>query len=290
MAAQKTDDTAAPGTAPGAAPDVAPGVDLTGRTAVVTGALGRLGPVWAGALLGAGARVVGLDLSADVPAPLDAALDRHGHDRFLLLKADVTERADLAAALAECLSTFGPPTVLVNNAGIDQPPSADGESWRFGDIPGEVSAGILDVNALGTLRACQVFGTDMAERGHGSIVNIGSLYAGMAPDPRLYEHLAQDPPFLKPPAYGMSKAGVCALSRYLAALWGRRGVRVNTLSPGGVLGGQDRRFRELFGARTPMGRMADTTELTGPLLFLASDLSGYVTGTELLVDGGYSCW
>lgn len=265
-------------------------IDLTGATAVVTGALGKLGPVWARALLDAGAQVVGLDLHTDVPPALEESLERLGWGRFLLVKADVTERADLEAALAECMETFGPPTVLVNNAGIDQPPDAGGESWRFGDIPSEVSAAILDVNALGALGACQVFGSEMARRGRGSIINIGSLYAGMAPDPRLYEHLAQNPPFLKPPAYGMSKAGVCALSRYLAALWGCQGVRVNTLSPGGVLGGQDRRFRELFGARTPMGRMAETAELTGPLLFLASGLSSYVTGTELLVDGGYSCW
>ncbi|MFC6879633.1 MULTISPECIES: SDR family oxidoreductase [Actinomadura] len=263
-----------------------PGIDLTGETAVVTGALGKLGPIWAGALLDAGARVVGLDLSTDAPP----SLKEYEPDRLLLLESDVTVRDELAKALAECVDAFGPPTVLINNAGIDRPPTADGDSWRFGDIPDEVSTAIVDVNTLGVLRACQVFGSEMARRGRGSIINIGSLYAGMAPDPRLYEHLAQDPPFLKPPAYGMSKAGVCALSRYLAALWGRQGVRVNTLSPGGVSGGQDRRFRELFGARTPMGRMARTDELVGPMLFLASDLSGYVTGTELLVDGGYSCW
>lgn len=265
-------------------------VDLTGEIAVVTGALGRLGPVWADALLGAGASVVGLDRHTDPPAPLGDVLLRHGEERFALLKADITQRSDLEAALEDCVSRFGAPTVVVNNAGLDQPPAANGESWRFGDIPAGVSADILDVNALGTLRACQVFGSDMARRKRGSIVNVGSLYAGMAPDPRLYAHLAMDPPFLKPPAYAMSKAGVAALTRYLAALWGPQGVRVNTLSPGGVLGGQDRRFRELFGARTPMGRMGRAEELKGPLLFLASDLSSYVTGTELLVDGGYSCW
>ncbi|WP_242891013.1 SDR family oxidoreductase [Actinomadura litoris] len=265
-------------------------IDLSSEVAVVTGVLGRLGPFWAEALLGAGARVVGLDLRTDRSPALEEALERHDRDRFILVKADITDRSDLERALSDCVSLFGTPTILVNNAGIDQPPNAGSESWRFGDIPGEVSAGIFEVNALGTLRSCQVFGSEMARRGRGSIINIGSLYAGTAPDPRLYEHLAQDPPFLKPPAYGMSKAGVCSLSRYLAALWGRQGIRVNALSPGGVLGGQDPRFRELFGARTPLGRMARTEELAGPLLFLASDLSSYVTGTELLVDGGYSCW
>jgi NAD(P)-dependent dehydrogenase (short-subunit alcohol dehydrogenase family) len=257
-------------------------VDLTGEVAVVTGVLGRLGAVWTEALLGAGARVVGIDR--------DSGPSTVNRRRFLLVKADITDRCSLAAALAECESWAGTPTVLVNNAGIDRPPSAEGGSWRFGDIPDDVSAEVLDVNAHGTLRACQVFGDRMARAGRGSIVNIGSLYGGLAPDPRLYQHIPLDPPFLKPPAYGMSKAGVGALTRYLAALWGPHGVRVNTLSPGGVLGGQDDRFKTLFSARTPIGRMARHEDLSGPLLFLASGMSAYVTGTELLVDGGYGCW
>jgi NAD(P)-dependent dehydrogenase (short-subunit alcohol dehydrogenase family) len=257
-------------------------IDLSGEVAVVTGVLGRLGAVWTEALLDAGAHVVGIDRHTG-PSTLD-------NERFVLLKADITDRASLAGALAECESRAGTPTVLVNNAGIDRPPSADGGSWRFGDIPDDVSAEVLDVNAHGTLRVCQVFGQRMADAGRGSVINIGSLYGGLAPDPRLYEHIPLDPPFLKPPAYGMSKAGVGALTRYLAALWGPHGVRVNTLSPGGVLGDQDEQFKALFGARTPMRRMARHEDLTGPLLFLASGMSGYVTGTELLVDGGFGCW
>jgi NAD(P)-dependent dehydrogenase (short-subunit alcohol dehydrogenase family) len=130
----------------------------------------------------------------------------------------------------------------------------------------------------------------MARNGRGSIVNIGSLYGSVAPDPRFYEHIEVDPPFLKPPAYGMSKGAVAALTRYLAVMWGPTGVRVNTLSPGGVLGDQDPAFREKFTDRVPMRRMATAADLTGPLIFLASDMSRYVTGRELLVDGGYVCW
>ncbi len=266
--------------------------DLSGRVAVVTGVLGKLGKVWTDALLGAGARVVGLDLPTATTSLAGTRRDRSRPqgDRFLLVPADVTDRESLLAALDVCLGEVGPPAVLVNNAGIDRPPSADGGSWHFGDIPDELSAGVLDVNAHGALRVCQVFGTEMARRGAGSVINIGSLYGSAAPDPRLYEHLPLDPPFLKPPAYGMSKAGLAALTRYLAALWGPSGVRVNTLSPGGVLGDQDPRFREKFSARVPLRRMARDEDLVGPLLFLASDLSSYVTGTELIVDGGYICW
>lgn len=265
-------------------------IDLGGKTAVITGILGRLGAVWAEALLDAGARILGMDVSTRPSPALSELMNRYGRGRIILVRADITDRKSLGDGLDYCLAQMGPPDILVNNAGIDQPPSADGGSWRFGDIPDELSATVLDVNAHGTLRVCQVFGSEMARRGHGSVINIGSLYASMAPDPRLYAHVPVDPPFLKLPAYGMSKAGVAALSRYLAVLWGPAGLRVNTLSPGGVLGDQDRMFREKFSARVPLGRMARYSDLVGPLLFLASDQSSYVTGTELVVDGGYVCW
>jgi NAD(P)-dependent dehydrogenase (short-subunit alcohol dehydrogenase family) len=125
----------------------------------------------------------------------------------------------------------------------------------------------------------------MADAGRGSIVNIGSLYASVAPEPAFYDHI---PGFLKPPAYGASKAGVVALTRYFARLWGPSGVRVNALSPGGVLGGQDEQFLGKFTARVPLRRLAENDDLVGPLLFLASDDSRYVTGQELRVDGGFT--
>lgn len=267
--------------------------DLTGRVAVVTGVGGKLGRVWTRALLQAGADVFGLDRVE----PEDGALKQYAEDaqgrgagRFAFQYGDVTDRSSLQHALDDCLTRLGPPAVLVNNAGIDQPPSAQSGSWLFEDIPEELSSAVLDVNAAGVLRTCQVFGTEMARRRRGSVINVGSLYGTVAPDPRFYDHIELDPPFLKPPAYGMSKAGVAALTRYLATLWGPSGVRVNTLSPGGVLGGQDPQFREKFTARVPLRRMATEDDLVGPLLFLASDMSRYVTGTELVVDGGFVCW
>jgi NAD(P)-dependent dehydrogenase (short-subunit alcohol dehydrogenase family) len=125
----------------------------------------------------------------------------------------------------------------------------------------------------------------MADAGRGSIVNIGSLYASVAPEPSFYDHI---PGFLKPPAYAASKAGVVALTRYFARLWGPRGVRVNALSPGGVRDNQDAEFLRKYCARVPLGRMADPRDLVGPLLFLASAASGYMTGHELRVDGGFT--
>jgi NAD(P)-dependent dehydrogenase (short-subunit alcohol dehydrogenase family) len=264
-----------------------PSPDLTGRTAVVSGVLGKLGTVWTRTLLGAGATVFGIDRTSGESPALREVLAGAPGSRFHLVAADVTDTGALLSSLSACLELAGPPTILVNNAGIDQPPTTVGGTWAFGDIPPEVSAAILDVNALGVLRACQVFGSEMARRGTGSVINIGSLYGLTAPDPRMYDHLPADPPFLKPPAYGMSKAAVGSLTRYLATLWGPSGVRVNTLTPGGVLGNQDPQFKAKFTERVPLRRMAEYSDLTGPLLFLASDMSSYVTGTELLVDGGF---
>jgi len=262
-------------------------IDLSGETAVVTGVLGRLGRVWTWALMAAGADVFGVDTAETCP---DDEFTGGAGGRFRYHRTDVTDRSSVDRSLAACVEHTGGPSILVNNAGIDSPPVADKASWLFRDIPDDLSGAILDVNAIGALRMCQAFGSAMADRGRGSIINIGSIYAGVAPAPQLYTHLPIDPPFLKAPAYGMSKAGVAALTRYLAVLWAPAGVRVNTLSPGGVRGGQDARFREKYADRVPMRRMAEAYELTGPLLFLASPLSSYVTGHELVVDGGFTCW
>ena len=245
---------------------------LEGQLAIVTGALGNLGPVWTDALAGAGARVVGIDVrDGELPGGK-------------LEVADITDRA----ALDSVAERQGAPAVLVNNAGIDQPPAAAARTFLIEDVPGDDFRRTLDVNVAGTFAATQAFGRLMAEAGHGSIVNIGSLYATIAPDPGLYDHMDADPPFLKPPAYGASKAAVVNLTRYFARLWGPRGVRVNALSPGGVRADQDEEFVSKYCARVPLGRMAEADDLVGPLLFLASDASRYLTGHELRVDGGFT--
>lgn len=264
---------------------------LQGEVAVVTGALGKLGPVWVGTLLDAGANVLALDRPGAPASTAFADLRRpYGSDRLVEAAADVCNRAELERALARCEEAFGTPSILVNNAGIDRPPSADGKGRRLEDIPLEENLRILEVNAAGVFLVSQVFGGAMARAGRGSIINIGSLYAGVSPDARLYDHIPSDPPFLKPPAYGASKAAVLNMTLYLAAHLAPRGVRVNALSPGGVLGGQDSEFRRKFCDRVPLGRMATEDDLRGPLLFLASRASAYVTGINLKVDGGFTVW
>jgi NAD(P)-dependent dehydrogenase (short-subunit alcohol dehydrogenase family) len=262
---------------------------LSGRVSVVTGALGRLGPVWCEALLDAGAAVAALDLDGASPSEAFSKLQASAGRRLVLLRGDVRDRKALEAARTRCESELGPVDVLVNNAGIDQPPGP-AVTHRLDQIPPELFSQVLDVNVTGAFLATQVFGAGMASRGRGSIINIGSLYASVSPDARFYEHLPADPPFLKPPAYGASKAALVNLTRYFATHWGPRGVRVNALSPGGVEGGQDVQFKRKFTSRVPLGRMAMARDLGGPLIFLASDASSYVTGIELRVDGGYTAW
>jgi NAD(P)-dependent dehydrogenase (short-subunit alcohol dehydrogenase family) len=265
--------------------------DLTGEIGVVTGALGKLGPIWVETLLDAGAKVWALDRTGvSAPSEFQRLESRFGHERLALIHADVCRRDELEAALQRCCRDFGTPTILVNNAGIDAPPGAGGKGYRLEDIPLEANLRILEVNTAGLFLVSQVFGAAMAQGGRGSIINIGSLYASVSPDTRLYDHIKSDPPFLKPPAYGASKAAVINLTKYLAAHLAPRGVRVNALSPGGVLGGQDSEFKRKFCERVPLARMATAEDLRGPLLFLASRASAYVTGINLQVDGGFTIW
>jgi NAD(P)-dependent dehydrogenase (short-subunit alcohol dehydrogenase family) len=264
---------------------------LEDDVAVVTGALGKLGPVWIKALLDAGAAVLALDLPGSAVSDEFKRLQSQYDETLLQLdRTDVRNRQSLETACERCINAFGVPTILVNNAGIDRPPANSSKGYRLEEIPIEENREIFEVNTLGLFQVSQVFGSRMADAGRGSIINIGSLYAGVSPDERFYDHIPGDPPFLKPPAYGASKAAVVNLTRYLATLWAPRGVRVNALSPGGVLGGQDEEFKRKFCNRVPLGRMAVAEDLYGPLLFLASKASAYVTGTELVVDGGFTAW
>jgi len=264
---------------------------LKGEVAVVTGALGKLGPIWIETLLEAGAAVYALDHPGARASEAFKKVQAHYDSRRLrLASADVRERQALEAASQQCLDAFGVPSVLVNNAGIDQPPGQLEQSCCLEEISFELNREVFEVNALGLFLVTQVFGGQMVKAGRGSIINIGSLYASVAPDSRFYDHIQCNPPFLKPPAYGASKAAVVNMTRYLATLWAPCGVRVNALSPGGVAGDQDPEFRRKFCERVPLGRMAEDSDLRGPLLFLASAASAYVTGIELVVDGGFTAW
>jgi len=261
--------------------------DLKGKVAVVTGASGRLGPYWVRGLLDQGAIVVALCFpgTEDDPALSSLILKKN----FLLMSADVTSKLDLEYALENISAKCGIPDILILNAGIDHPPTSD-QTFCLESLNKSSFYSLMDVNIWGTFQSIQVFGGAMSKIKKGSIIVVGSLYAVVSPDESFYNHLNTDPPFIKHPAYGASKAALLNLVKYFCTHWAKEGVRINALSPGGVLGSQDSEFIRKFSGRVPIGRLAKPSELIAPMLFLASDASSYITGINLLVDGGYTAW
>jgi NAD(P)-dependent dehydrogenase (short-subunit alcohol dehydrogenase family) len=247
---------------------------LQDRVAVVTGGEGQLGREIVRGLEDRGARVAVFDLEAD---------------RF---RVDVTDRAAIEAGLEDVRREWGAPHVLVNAAALDSPPDAPAEEVGPVESYPETSFDqVMDVNVKGTFLCCQVIGARMAEEGRGSIVNISSVYGMLSPVQELYEFRRRaGDEFYKPIAYSVSKSALYNLTRYLATYWAKSGVRVNTLTLAGVANEQPQEFVDAYTARMPLGRMADVREVVGPVVFLASDASSYVTGANVVVDGGWSAW
>jgi len=247
---------------------------LQDRVAVVTGGAGQLGREIALGLEERGARVAVFDIAAT---------------RF---QVDVTDRAAIEAATAQVVAEWGTPHLLVNAAALDSPPDAPAE--EVGPVESYPEASfdeVMDVNVKGTFLSCQVIGARMAAEGRGSIVNVSSVYGMLSPVQDLYEFRRRGgEQFYKPIAYSVSKSALYNLTRYLATYWAKSGVRVNTLTLAGVWNDQPQEFLDAYAARMPLGRMADAREVVGPVVFLASDASSYVTGANLVVDGGWSAW
>jgi NAD(P)-dependent dehydrogenase (short-subunit alcohol dehydrogenase family) len=269
--------------------------DLSGRVAVVTGATGLLGRHHVRALAEAGASVVVTDVDEARCRALAEEVSRETGRPGAMLGhvADVTEKASVEGLLRATLGRFGRVDVLVNNAAVNdmfENPLAGAELSKFENYPLELWKRSLDVNVTGTFLCAQVIGAEMARAGRGSIVNIGSTYGITAPDQAIYKRPDGSQTFYKSAAYPATKGAVISLTRFIAAYWGKAGVRCNAISPGGVENGQEAYFLENYAARTPLGRMSRPTELAGALVFLASDASSYVTGSNLVVDGGWTAW
>jgi len=264
---------------------------LKDRIVVITGGMGQLGQHCARALLDYGARVAILDLPARVEKLKDKLAGHPGSD-FMFLRADVTSKSSLEAALHEIERQWGIPHALINNAALDSPPDAAAEeNGPFESYPESSWDEVMKVNIKGVFLCCQVFGGQMAEAGRGSIVNICSIYGVVSPDQRIYRYRwSEGQTFYKPAAYSASKSALLNLTRYLATYWADRNVRVNTLTPGGVFNYQDKEFLEGYCARVPLGRMAREDEYNGAIIFLLSDASSYMTGSNLVIDGGWTAW
>jgi NAD(P)-dependent dehydrogenase (short-subunit alcohol dehydrogenase family) len=263
--------------------------DLHDRVVVITGGLGKLGRAYSIALSQRGARVaiVDQDCSADRKAVFG---DHLASDRIIVLEGDVTSRSSLEGVLAEVTTRWEAPHVLVNNAAIDSPPDASAEdNSSFERYSERTWDDVMRVNIKGVFLCCQVFGSEMAKLNRGSIINVSSIYGMVAPDQSLYEYRrARGEAFFKPAAYSVSKSALLNLTRYLGVYWAKQRVRVNTITLAGVADNQDREFLTGYCSRIPVGRMAEPDDYIGPLTFLASDASTYMTGSNLVVDGGWT--
>lgn len=265
--------------------------DLTDRTVIVTGGAGLLGTSHCHTLAAAGAHVVIADIHGEAAANLaDEVTKRSG--RALAVTTDITDEDSVRQMAAVSLKEFGTIDVLINNAALDPKFDEDRQtehSTSFEEFPLEMWQSALAVNLTGMFLCAQAVAPAMREAGGGVIVNISSTYGLVGPDQRLYAREGQEPAY-KPVTYSVSKAGALGLTRYLATYFAGTGIRVNSLSPGGVFAGHDEEFVERYSARTVLGRMADAEEISQALLFLASDASSYMTGANLVVDGGWTAW
>jgi len=262
---------------------------LTNKIAIVTGALGLLGKNHCHALSEAGANVVVVDLDENNCKSFAESLTT----KSIGVACDITNVDSIKKLKEIALKTFGKIDILVNNAAINdmfENPTAAAEQSKFENYPLELWQKSLDVNLTGTFLCSQILGSEMAKAGKGSIINIASTYGIVAPNQSIYKKENGEQSFYKSAAYPVTKGAIISFTRFLAAYWGNKGVRVNTLSPGGVENNQEEYFLKNYSQATPLGKMAQPTDYKGAIVFLASDASGYMTGANLVVDGGWTAW
>jgi NAD(P)-dependent dehydrogenase (short-subunit alcohol dehydrogenase family) len=288
--------------------------DLHSRVAVVTGGPGLLGAEFCKTLAEAGARVVVADLNEAAAIRLSRTLNQQGLST-LGLGVDVSSADSVRRMVVSTLEAFGRLDILVNSAALDpkfdpghdhtevqgadpgQNPSASSapHTLTFENYPLHLWKQALDVNLTGMFLCCQAAVQPMLaqsedkEHPGGVIINICSMYGLVGPDQRLYQRAGQ-PPQYKPVYYSVTKAGVLGLTRYLATYYAGKNIRVNALTPGGIYNDHDEEFLRAYSTRSVLGRMARKDEMNGALLFLASEASSYMTGANLVVDGGWTAW
>lgn len=265
--------------------------DLSGKTAIVTGGLGILGQNFCRALAEFNADVAVIDLDGSKCADFAGELSREYGVKSAGIECDVSDPGSVRSMVAKVVELFGHIDILHNNA-ASKSVDLDAFFAPFEEYSIEEWRRIMAVNIDGMFLVAQAVGNQMVKQGTaGSIIQTASIYGLLGSDKRIYEgsfYLGRQ--ISNPGVYSTSKAAVVGLTKYLSAYWGDKGIRVNTLVPGGVESGQNETFKQRYSARVPMGRMAQAHELVGALIFLSSDASSYVTGQSICVDGGLSAW
>lgn len=264
---------------------------LDGKVAVVTGGAGLLGKQFCLTLAQAGAHVLVADLNGKVAEETATSIAAAGYSASPV-QVNVTDKDSTQAMADAAVRQFGRLDVLVCSAAMDpkfDPQNQGSHGNRFEDYPLDAWRQAVDVNLTGLFLSSQAVVPVMLDQGQGVIITICSTYGLTGPDQRIYQKPGQ-PPLFKPAYYSVTKAGVLGFTRYLAAYYAGKNIRVNALTPGGVFNNHDDIFNEAYSARTIMGRMAHLEEMNGGLLFLASDASSYMTGSNLVVDGGWTAW
>lgn len=268
--------------------------NLHDRVFVITGGGGLLGEQHARAIAEFGGQPVVLDVDVVKGARVASEISETYGVRSQFIECDISDEADVLAAKEECVEEFDRIDGLINNATIDPKVGASegGSLSRLEEFSVEQWERELKVGLTGAMLCSKVFGQEMARRGRGVIVNIASDLGVIAPDQRIYRR-AQDSEAsqpVKPVTYSVIKHGVIGLTKYLATYWAGKNIRVNALSPGGVYNGQDESFVDKVTQLIPMSRMAHVDEMQSAVVFLCSDASSYMTGQNLIIDGGRSVW
>jgi len=269
---------------------------LKNKVAIITGGTGLLGSQYARTLASAGANIILVDLNEDICQERASELEGEFGRRMLGIKADISKKEEVQIMIQKAEVTFGKVDILINNAAFNCPAESKGSNFvDFSEYPLELWEKSLGVNLTGTFLCSQEVIKSMVKNNiRGSIINVSSTYGIVSPDQKLYDSIRHPEDnsikFIKPADYSTTKSGILNFTRYLASLYGNKGIRVNSFTPGGVWDNQDQKFVEEYEKRTPLGKMANREDYNGAILFLASDASKYMTGANLVVDGGWTCW
>jgi len=259
--------------------------DLSNKTIVLTGGAGLLGSQYAEGLSQAGADIILADINYTECKKIAIELERKYKNSIMPIKLDLTKKKSIKNMVEKTVEEFSKIDVLINNAAF-QGKTGKERQIKLEELPESIWDKAISVNLTGIFLTCQEVGKIMLKQKSGTIINIASTYGIVAADQRIYGNSGQNSAVY----YAATKSAILNLTRYLASYWNRTGIRVNTLSPGGVENNQGNSFIKNYSKKTMLGRMAHKSEYVGAMIFLASDASSYMTGSNLIVDGGWTAW